>query len=302
MQKLKLFTLLVMLCATPLWAQKELKKIMVDQEWLKTHMNDEDVVILHVSYPDEYEKGHIPGSRVIVPQEYSVMNGNLAWELPSADSLAKKLTSKGITNQSRIVLVHGGGDHAATFRLYFTLDYFGLSKNTVILDGGLKGWRANGLETTTDSKQIREVDASALKLKVNSQIKVDKDYVRTNAGTAKTNVIDARRANYYEGAEDTREHYKRSGHISGAGNVCWMDIVDENLFLKDTETLKALFEVQGVDKKEEVVAYCHVGLRASVIYTIAKGLGYRARLYDGSYNEWDTLDEEYKVTVGKSKK
>jgi len=30
------------------------------------------------------------------------------------------------------------------------------------------------------------------------------------------------------------------------------------------------YEAQGVGKKDEVIAYCHVGLRASMIYTVAK--------------------------------
>ncbi len=304
MQKLRIgITLALLLSVSTVFAQKNgLDKIIVSQEWMQDHMNDKNLVILQVSGQDQFDDGHIAGTQVIEPAEYAIRVGNLSWEIPNADSLNLALRSKGISSKSKIVLVHGRPAHAATFRLYFTLDYFGLAKNAVILDGGLKGWKYKGLETTKEVTENEPVPEGRLKFKMNTSIKVDKDYVKANAGTDKVNVIDARRANFYEGAEDTRDSYKRSGHVAGAGNVCWMDIVDENLFMRDYDTIKALYEAQGVNGKEEVVAYCHVGLRASVIYTVAKGLGFKAKLYDGSYNEWDTLSEEYPVKTGKDKK
>ena len=50
---------------------------------------------------------------------------------------------------------------------------------------------------------------------------------------------------------------------------------------------------RNIGKDQKVINYCHVGLRATVLYTIGKGLGYSSFLYDGSYNEWDRLGEEY---------
>ena len=71
------------------------------------------------------------------------------------------------------------------------------------------------------------------------------------------------------------------------------------MFLISKALLNEMYKAQGVNSGEQVVAYCHVGLRASTIYTLAKYLGYNARLYDGSFNEWDTLSSEYKVENGK---
>ena len=304
MKKIKIvIMLLAFFSANYANGQKGLEKIMVSQEWLTEHLDNKNLVILHVRGQEQFDEGHIPGSQLIDSRDYSTRVGNLSWELPNADTLNLKLRERGVSSKSKIVLVYGTDDHAGTFRLYFTLDYFGLSKNVVILDGGLKGWKFKGLETADGITKNEFVAEGGLKFKVNASIKVDKDYVKQYAGTDRLNVIDARRANYYEGTEDrSNGGYKRSGHVAGAGNVCWLDIVDENMFIKDVDTLKALYEAQGVDNKDEVVAYCHVGLRASVIYTVAKGLGYKARLYDGSYNEWDTLDSNYPVKTGKDKK
>ena len=36
-----------------------------------------------------------------------------------------------------------------------------------------------------------------------------------------------------------------------------------------------------------MIDYCHIGQQASLVYFIARYLGYNAKLYDGSYQEWD---------------
>lgn len=294
-----LFTLALTFISLAAFPQKGFKNIIVDQAWMQKHQDDKNLVVLHVGNEAGYTQGHIEKAQLIGASDFTVVTGNLYWELPEADAFAATLRSFGVDNKSRIIIVHGNDDHAAGFRLYFTLDYFGLGKQTRILDGGMKGWRANNLVSVTEAYKAEATPAGSLILKPDASIKVDKEYVNTVSLKDEINVIDARRAVYYEGAEEDPDGYKRSGHIPGAENICWLDIVDENLFMKDMDTLKAFYEQAGVKKKEEVVAYCHVGLRASVIYTVAKGLGYKVRLYDGSYNEWDTLSEEYPVKTGK---
>ena len=297
--RILLFALTLTLSTAPAFSQKGLNKLITSQEWLQSHLDDDNLVVLHVGNAASYEKGHIEGAQLFGTSAFARVVGDLYWELPEQEAFADTLRNYGITNKSKIVIVHGGNGHAPGFRLYFTLDYFGLGKQASILDGGMKGWNAKELPTSKESFQAKATSVKGLKLKPNTTIKVDKDYVKANSLADKINVIDARRSNFYEGTKETQEHYDRSGHVAGAENICWLDIVDENLFVKDTDTILAYFQEAGVKKKEEVVAYCHVGLRASVIYSMAKAMGFKARLYDGSYNEWDTLSEDYPVKTGK---
>ncbi|OEK05292.1 sulfurtransferase [Roseivirga misakiensis] len=272
-------------------------QIFVDQSWLQNHQSDANLVLLHVADQKSYDAGHIKGAQLINPPEFTVVRDGLYWELPETSKMDSTLASKGINTDSRIVLYYGGDDHAATFRLFFTLDYFGLADRVSILDGGLKGWKSNNLPITKEQPTVEPTSIGTVKLKRSKKIKVDKKYVRKSADKGDINLIDARRATFYSGSE--YGNYKRGGHILGAGNICWLDVVDENMFIKDKSVLDQMYQSQGVADGEQVVAYCHVGLRASTIYTLAKYLGYSARLYDGSFNEWDTLPEEYKVENGK---
>ena len=52
------------------------------------------------------------------------------------------------------------------------------------------------------------------------------------------------------------------------------------------DQLKTRLEGAGVVSGRPVVAYCMVGMRASVVYFVARYLGYDARLYDGSIMDW----------------
>jgi len=42
---------------------------------------------------------------------------------------------------------------------------------------------------------------------------------------------------------------------------------------------------------DEVVTYCHIGQQGTAPYFVAKKLGYKVALYDGSYQEWSRLKD-----------
>jgi thiosulfate/3-mercaptopyruvate sulfurtransferase len=46
-----------------------------------------------------------------------------------------------------------------------------------------------------------------------------------------------------------------------------------------------------VKKGDRVVSYCHIGQQATVVYFAARYLGYDARMYDGSFEEWSRNTE-----------
>jgi 3-mercaptopyruvate sulfurtransferase SseA len=50
--------------------------------------------------------------------------------------------------------------------------------------------------------------------------------------------------------------------------------------------LEAKLRAAGATTGKPVVSYCMVGMRASVVYFVARYLGHDARLYDGSIIDW----------------
>ena len=70
--------------------------------------------------------------------------------------------------------------------------------------------------------------------------------------------------------------------------MCIRDRLDGNGRFKSPEVLASMLRDAGVKQGDRVVSYCHIGQQATVIYFVARYLGYDARLYDGSWEEWSS--------------
>ena len=84
---------------------------------------------------------------------------------------------------------------------------------------------------------------------------------------------------------------QRKGHIPGAGNLRFSSLFDDQGKFNSVEKLKTQFAEAGVKPGDRVVSYCHIGQQATVVYFAARYLGYDARMYDGSWDEWSAHAE-----------
>jgi thiosulfate/3-mercaptopyruvate sulfurtransferase len=76
------------------------------------------------------------------------------------------------------------------------------------------------------------------------------------------------------------------GHLPGARQLVWTDLVSRSgQFVADAE-LRSKMTAAGARAGVPVVTYCMVGMRASVVYFVARHLGYDVKLYDGSIIDW----------------
>jgi thiosulfate/3-mercaptopyruvate sulfurtransferase len=118
---------------------------------------------------------------------------------------------------------------------------------------------------------------------------VDLNYMKSNLHHPGVDIIDARIEAHHSGAEVPKN--SRVGHIPGASSLPFEKLVDDNNKLKPAAELKAILDAAGVKPGDRVVSYCYIGQRATVIYFVARYLGYDARLYDGSWEEWNKHTE-----------
>src|SRR5687767_5735216 len=107
----------------------------VSGKWLEKNLNNPKLVLLHVGVKEEYDAGHIPGAQYISLQDISTTaeESDLALQLPSAEKLKAVFERFGISNDSRIVVYFGKDWISPTTRVFYTLDYAGLGKDTSIL-------------------------------------------------------------------------------------------------------------------------------------------------------------------------
>ncbi len=97
-------------------------------------------------------------------------------------------------------------------------------------------------------------------------------------------VVDGRAAQFYTGIGET---YGKSGHIPGAVNIPFTQIIDSELMV-DRARVEGLFRAAGVKPGETVVAYCHIGQQGTAVVFGARLLGHQVVLYDGSMQDWAT--------------
>ena len=273
----------------PSWGQA-----LVDAAWLSQHLNDRDVVVIHVGEAAGYAKGHIAGAHSLSLAEISKPNNadrnlnpqavmaskELLFELPAAEALKAKFESLGVSDNSRIILYAGTEQPLpAVTRVAHVLNYLGLGERTSLLNGGLGAWAKAGHSTVTEAKPVA---AGRLTPRVNQALFVDADFVKSLSQKPGYKLIDARAPANYQGIEPT---FGKAGHIPGATNIPFLALNDDTQQF-DREHIAQVFKAAGVKPGDKLVVYCHIGIQATEVIFGARMLGYDAVLYDGSFQDW----------------
>ena len=260
--------------------------MLVTTGWLASHIDDPNLIIFHVgSSRRDYAKGHIPRARFLWTVSLSTTTEDLTLELPPEEQADSVLKNLGVSDSVRIVLYFAGGSVTPTTRVYLTLEYLGLAGKVSLLDGGLDAWKSEGRQMTAES--VRHASGTYAP-RLHPEVVVNADWVAAHLNDKSVAIVDARGSQFYRGHGGGMP---RAGHIPGAVNIEFSSLVDSTNKLKDRRELEHIFEGAGVRHGVTVVAYCHIGQQASLVYFVARYLGYEARLYDGSFEDWSSRDD-----------
>ena len=269
-------------------------EILVSTDWLRAHQKDANLVLLHVGVPADFQKEHIPGAIPVTPADFAIprAEGALILQLLPPDRLRAQLEGLGISDDSRVVVYFATDWVSPTTRVYFSLDAAGLGERTSILDGGMPAWKESGgpaVESVNDPTSAIQRKRGKITVKPHPELVADLDFVKANLKTSGIAIVDSRNPKFYDG--DDAGAMPRAGHIPGAKTLPFDTLVtDDNHMKSAAETAKAM-EAAGIKPGDTVVSYCHIGQQATVMYVAAKRLGYKALLYDGSWDEWSRKPE-----------
>jgi thiosulfate/3-mercaptopyruvate sulfurtransferase len=272
------FTYVILLVVAIAKAQQP---VLVSPQWLHENLKNPNLVILYTGFivKADYDREHIDGSRFLWPEwlAYNTPEANMV----SADvkTATKVLQNLGINKNSTIVVCHKGGDVTIASRMFLSLEHFGLKGQVSFLNGGIEAWKKEGYSVTNKPAVFKKGNFVA----VDNGLLVGKEYVQKSLLENSAEIVDARAKRWYDGDPTGNP---RDGHITGAKNIPYQDMVDSTNSIKQVAVLEKNFTTVVPEKQKEVVVYCFIGQTASVDYLVGRLLGYNMKLYDGSMQEW----------------
>jgi len=278
--------ILVVLVLSIITITTKAQNVIVSPQWLNDNMSDPNLVIIQPSFLKlDYDNEHIKGARYLWPDWLTANSPQGTYNPPDPKDATKVLQELGINKDSKVVLCHAFGDVSITARMFITLENLGLRDRVYFLNGGLVAWKKAGLPVTKELPVVKKGNFVAA---ASTPLLVDKDYVLQSLKTKSAEVVDARMKRFYDGDPTGNP---RDGHITGALNLAYTDMIDSTNSIKPAEVLLKNFQAVLPDKNKEVVTYCFIGQTASVIYLTGRSLGYNVKVYDGSMQEWSRMPE-----------
>ena len=207
-----------------------------------------------------YLAGHVPGASFLdVDADLSDPPGERGRHpLPSAERFAAAASRAGI---GAGVFVVAYGNAGGPERLWWLLRHFG-HHEAAVLAGGLEAW----LGPVAAGEE--EVEPASFAPHADGGDTIEATELAARLGESGLVVVDARVPARFRGEPNPIDRVL--GRIPGAVNAPW------------NEPLPALPE-------GELVAYCGSGVTASVVLHRLALAGRAARLYPGSWSEWEQL-------------
>ncbi len=244
-----------------------------------------NLVIIDASKADTYKTSHVKNA-VNIPHKTLYVEGGIEGIIKSPEDLAKIFGSKGVSQNSKIV-IYDGGSQKYSSRVYWILKYIGAT-DVKLLHKDMDQWKKVRVPLT---RMPAKVKAASFTPAVNKAIYADMAQVKAAKGKAK--IIDARTPEEFNG---TSEKPVSPGHIPGALNINHKDFLTAKEAFKSKADLEAIAAKHGIKSSDEVILYCKTSIRGAVLFVAFQDiLGYsNVKIYDGALVEWETKNEVVK--------
>ena len=265
--------------------------LLVSTDWLAAEMGKSDLRIIDATMflaahgrnaRAEFEAAHIPGAVFFDIDEVSDTTNPLPAMLPPPQKFASRCQALGLGDGSRIV-VYDNSPLKSAARVWWMLGLFG-AHEVAILDGGFAKWQAEDRAVESGKPIVRHRHFTVW---ADKALVRDVGQMTENLRTRTEQVVDARSAARFTGAEADPRPGVRPGHMPGARNVPYSAMFNDDGTYKSPDEIKAVFVDAGFDLAKPLVATCGSGITAPVVAFGAALIGKPdVAIYDGSWSEW----------------
>ncbi|MFP4975833.1 sulfurtransferase [Paenibacillus sp. CN-4] len=299
----------------------------VQKRWLLARLFEPDLVIVDCRFwledPEAgkswYEESHLPRA-VYLDLKRDLSDPPAAHggrhPLPSVERMAAVFGRAGIRRDSRVV-VYDDNEGMNAARVWWMLTYLG-HEQVYVLEQGFSAWKDAGYPVTSDQPVViptnYEVTVAAEHLRVDvervREVSASLSGAESGAGSdvgpgagsgdrpadspaQPIVLIDSRSRERYEGRGETLDPV--AGHIPGAVNFFWKEVLEEDGSFKSAEQLREHFA--GIDLASEIIVYCGSGVTACPNVLALRKAGFaNVKLYPGSWSDWISYPENPVVT------
>lgn len=254
---------------------------LLDAHSLHQQLHNPSLLIIDLCSDDNYRAGHIPGAVHIAPSQLGSGIAPATGSLPTVQQLTALLCAIGFTPDKHVVAYDDAGGSWAG-RMIWTLELLGFTAAS-LLDGGRNAWINAGFTLSDAAPAV--TPSSLPPLHIDSTFIADKADILQQLGKADFAIWDARSPEEYAGSKVLAA---RGGHIPGAVNLEWTQLMDTQLRLLPLDVIRQLLDNAGLSKNKTLVTHCQTHRRSGLTWFVArKLLGYPAiKAYPGSWSDW----------------
>ncbi|NRT16783.1 thiosulfate/3-mercaptopyruvate sulfurtransferase [Flavobacterium sp. 28A] len=268
-----------------------MKNTIVSIQWLKENHHDKEVIILDASQQinqtkvvPEFQGIQIKGARFFdIKNDFSDTTNPLPNTIPSPDAFAKAAQKLGINSTSKIIIYDSLGIYSSP-RAWWLFQIMG-HKNVWVLNGGLPAWAKENLPVEKSVKN--DYESGDFESNFNSKMVKSKEQILNNIDSKEAILIDARSSDRFYGETEEPRAGLRSGHIPGAINIPYTDLLENGLFLSKEKLATVL-----PNQEKPILFSCGSGVTACIDYLAYEIIGSTnsKAIYDGSWTEWGQIE------------
>ena len=225
---------------------------LVGTDWLAAHLDAPDVIILDGSCHlpgsgrdnvKEFHDAHIPGAIFFDIDEIADTSSSLPHMLPPPEKFASRVRKMGIGDGTRIV-IYDTTDMSGASRVWWMFRVMG-AHDVAVLNGGFKKWQAENRPLESSTARARtELHFTA---RMNSMLVRDLADVKRLVEQGGADIVDARSAARFRGEEPEPREVPRLGHMPGAKNLPYTELISGDGTLRSPDEIRAIFANIDVD-------------------------------------------------------